>query len=330
MKNSFCLYRLPNHEKVYFLEGTAAPMQGVQNPDIGFVFAPFFGHLDAFILPGRAVEYSNELIHTKVDLFDSTMHSVSKESYLNYSNLAIDTLKNSDLDKIVMARNLVIGKPDGFDFVGFFDKMCSAYPQAFVYSWYSAYTGMWMGATPEVLIENKANSGTTMALAGTRTKAQFYDFSEKEIEEQQWVYRFIQERLTALGCHNIQKEELESFGAGNLVHLMNRITFEIDEIPQRWKILQGIHPTPAVAGYPQLEALDFIKKHELFNRKYYSGYLGPFTSNRMNIFVNLRCMQVHQNKLELFAGAGITASSSAEHEYLETDEKLKTLLQLLQ
>lgn len=329
MNKSLCLYRLPNQEKLYFLEGQAVPFKTVENPTIGFVFAPFINHLDAFILQGRAIEYTDETINTIVELADSTAFSVSKEAYVNYTNAAINTIKKEGLAKIVMARNYIKAKPNEFNPIAFFKELCSAYPQAFVYLWYCAETGMWMGATPEVLIENKANSGTTMALAGTRTKDEFYDFSEKEIEEQRWVYHFIQERLVALGCNNIQKEELESFGAGNLIHLMNRITFEINQIPERWKILQGIHPTPAVAGYPQIEALNFIAKNESFDRKYYSGYLGPFTSNRMNMFVNLRCMQVHNNHLELFAGAGITASSNAEKEWLETDEKLKTLLDLL-
>ena len=173
MTNSFCLYRLPNQEKVYFLEGTAVPIQAMQSTSIGFVFAPFFNDTGAYVLQGRAIEYNNETIKTVVDLSNSSLMSVSKEAYIAYTNSAINTIKRDGLAKIVMARNQVKAKPDNFNPIDFFNKMCAAYSQAFVYIWYSSETGMWMGATPEILIENKANSGTTMALAGTRTKDQF-------------------------------------------------------------------------------------------------------------------------------------------------------------
>ncbi len=329
MKNSLCLYRLPNQKQVYYLKGTALPLEEVTNPNIGFVFAPFYNNSSTYVIQGRAIERENEAIVADFSLDNSSLISCSKQAYLHNTNKAINTIKSGGLQKIVTARNYLVDKPENFEPIAFFDSLCAKYPHAFVYLWYCSSTGLWMGATPEILMENKANSGTTMALAGTRTKDQFYDFSDKEIEEQQWVYQFILERLQVLNCKNIQKEELESFGAGNLVHLMNRITFDITQSVDRWKILKGIHPTPAVAGYPQHEAISFIQENETFARKYYSGYLGPYTTQRMNMYVNLRCMQVHQNQLELFAGAGITASSNPEDEWLETNEKLKTILHLL-
>ena len=96
-------------------------------------------------------------------------------------------------------------------------------------------------------------------------------------------------------------------------------------------MLDLLHPTSAVCGMPQEPALDFLRKHEEYDRAFYSGYLGPVNiENETNIFVNLRCMQLLSQKAILYAGAGVTIDSDPEKEWQETEMKLQTLLNVLQ
>ncbi|MFT7281747.1 MAG: isochorismate synthase, partial [Cyclobacteriaceae bacterium] len=92
-----------------------------------------------------------------------------------------------------------------------------------------------------------------------------------------------------------------------------------------------LHPTSAVCGMPLQPALNFIKEVEGYERGLYAGFLGPVNFNNLtHLFVNLRCMQIiNDQKIRLYAGAGITADSDPNKEFVETQLKMNTLKNLL-
>jgi isochorismate synthase len=51
--------------------------------------------------------------------------------------------------------------------------------------------------------------------------------------------------------------------------------------------------------------------------------------DQMDLFVNLRCAQMIPKALVLYVGAGITQDSDPEKEWVETQNKSKTLLAAL-
>ena len=95
----------------------------------------------------------------------------------------------------------------------------------------------------------------------------------------------------------------------------------------------------------------FILQHEPYNREYYTGYLGELNirqetfrakggRNQENksyrslrktteLFVNLRCMKLVDDKATLFVGGGITKDSVPDDEWQETIEKSTTMLRIL-
>ncbi len=92
-----------------------------------------------------------------------------------------------------------------------------------------------------------------------------------------------------------------------------------------------MHPTPAVCGIPLDSAKQFIKQTEGYDRKYYTGFLGPCNVNgKTNLFVNLRCAELFANNINLYIGGGITKDSIPEKEWEETELKSKTLLSVLE
>ena len=118
---------------------------------------------------------------------------------------------------------------------------------------------------------------------------------------------------------------------GDLEHLKNEISIEKTN-GISWQLLaKKLHPTPAVCGVPFRFAQQYILDNENFDRKYYSGYLGPVNmAGETNLYVNLRCMQATKKSLLLYAGCGITALSNPENEWEETNAKLSLLQQLLE
>ena len=134
----------------------------------------------------------------------------------------------------------------------------------------------------------------------------------------------ITEELFVDKTHNLR--------AGNLWHLCNKISAKI--LPQTTvnQIINSLHPTPAVCGFPTEKAYEFILKNESYSREFYTGFCGLLNfqkDNEFYIFVNLRCMQLKDNQAIVYVGGGINKDSIPQDEWQETQNKAQTILKVL-
>ena len=192
---------------------------------------------------------------------------------------------------------------------------------------------MWMGATPEQLLKIENLVFKTVALAGTQKFQENATlvWQEKEKKEQQFVTDFI---ITSLNSEvvSLNQTEAYTFQAGNLVHLKTDIEGSFKADFDLKKVIGVLHPTPAVCGLPKEDSKAFIVEEEGYDRKFYAGFLGEINSNQqgdVDLFVNLRCMEVQENQVHLYIGCGITKDSDPEKEYFETANKAMTMKQIL-
>jgi len=182
----------------------------------------------------------------------------------------------------------------------------------------------------------------TLSLAGTqsasnpdgtlKTPAEAL-WSQKEIEEQALVSRYIIECFKKIRLREYLEEGPRTIQAGNLMHLGSQFTVDTHAVhyPQLGTVmLRLLHPTSAVCGMPRSAAFDFIQQHEGYDREFYSGFLGPVNiQSESHLFVHIRCLKLEGNRATLFAGAGLTEDSVPEREWQETEMKCQTLLRCL-
>ena len=129
---------------------------------------------------------------------------------------------------------------------------------------------------------------------------------------------------------NIQISKAYTQKAGNVVHLKSDISGKLKSDVSENDIINALHPTSAVCGMPLHVARNFILENEKYNRKYYSGFLGEFQmQEQTNLFVNLRCLEVLNNAVNVYVGCGITKDSNPEMEFLETENKSMTMRDVL-
>lgn len=210
-----------------------------------------------------------------------------------------------------------------------------SFPNCFRHIYFTHHTGLWFGATPELLLDY--NRDTTMAvsmsLAGTRKKTMDSDlfWDEKNTEEHDMVTEYI---FGVFNKYNLNPntDSGHSLSFGNIEHLCHIIKgqgrVELDAL------LHDLSPTPAVCGFPKLHALEAIGLLEKHNRFCYGGYVGVNDGNRIRLFVNLRCAFVHRSSesgycYTLFGGGGITAKSVCDNEWLETACKMSYLYRII-
>lgn len=250
----------------------------------------------------------------------------AREYYLQAHEL-LNGLNLMQMEKAVFSRV----KPVSFELshsMNLFHELEKTYPNAFVYLFSDHKLGTWIGATPEILLESHKGFVFTIALAGTR-RPEDSEWGEKERHEQQIVTDYITAVCKKAGLKSIETEGPYDFEAGPVTHIKTDISAELNGIPA-WKLACSIHPSPAISGFPQKQAIDLIHSVEPHQRGFYTGIIGHVSKDSSKLYVNLRCAQLFHEQAFLYLGGGYTLQSIPEMEWIETENKSKTLIQCIQ
>lgn len=337
-KLPFALYSLPDEKQIHCItqdSGITALDENSSFPSAeGFILYPFQYSKAVpayFIRAEHKFSFLDNDI-TKEDtagnyIFDTPTANnaeTTKPAYCQKITQAVNTINKGDIQKVILSRVQNTGTDVAP--IAAYIELFQIYPSAFVSLVYIPGKVLWITASPELLISSSEDELKTVALAGTK-KLGKADWTDKEREEQQMVTEYIHSVLDK-NCVNIKMDGPHETIAGNVVHLKTSFTAKLDA--GLWDLVMELHPTPAVCGIPKKQAMEFIAGTESHQRKYYAGFLGPCNVNgETNLFVNLRCAELSNNRADLFIGGGITSGSVLESEWEETVLKANTLLSVL-
>lgn len=296
-------------------------------------------HIDPVVSASHLDQFLQDIQETATEANTTSSKSFSANSYPQLVQHAVDEIADGRAQKIVLARYEDHPVAPDLDCYQKFEELNQQYPNAMTYACYLPGEGVWLGATPEELIELKDNKHfKTVALAGTQplpedTKLSNLSWTQKEIEEQALVSRYIIDCFKKIRLREFDDHGPKTVKAGQMAHLKTQFEVDMDTTHSPrlgTTMLNLLQPTSAVCGMPLAKSLEFIKAHEGFDREFYSGFLGPVQiENNTNLFVNLRCTRLRNNVARFYAGAGITEDSDPEKELLETDLKLKTMKRVI-
>lgn len=269
----------------------------------------------------------------------SLPNQINKPDFISLVQKGISAIEAGAFEKVVLSRNKSYPLEPDFAVWQAFCQLQAKYKNAFISLVSIPEVGTWMGASPEILVEiNNKKLFKTVALAGTQLLTPADNpanamWRQKEIEEQSLVERYILNCFKKIRLREYTEAGPRTVVAGNLMHLRTDFTVDMNQVPfpqLGTDMLALLHPTSAVCGMPKEAATDFIRQQEGYDRSYYSGFLGPVqVDGESHIFVNLRCMQLLEDTAVLYAGAGITAESESEKEWLETKIKMETMRDII-
>ncbi|MDY0104221.1 MAG: isochorismate synthase [Lentimicrobium sp.] len=298
-----------------------------------FLMAPFYPEAEicSFVPEFELHGYTFDPFTLKVNqnetrLPDHEGKTIDAITYQNKIAHIIQQIQQGQADKIVISRSIKTQKLQPHDSTALFKLLCQLHPQAYVYLAFFPGKGLWAGASPELLLRADSGGIETIALAGTRKAGTTAAWGAKEIDEQSWVSKHVLECLTNSGCQHIQVSETETINAGNASHLMTSFNAHIQKnsLPS---LIEMLHPTPAVCGWPREKAMQIIRETENYDRDFYAGYVGTFDKQgNAALYVNLRCLQIFNNTTVIYAGGGITAGSDPLAEWEETELKSRNML----
>lgn len=262
-----------------------------------------------------------------------TTSTADREAYHQAYEACLDAINKGFCQKVVLSRVEKHPRSPRFSPANLFQKACKAYPEAFVYLCHTSQSGTWLGSSPETLLENHGSKWSTVALAGTRSgnRKGLSGWDTKNLDEQRMVSYHVEDVLDRYGLKSY-KEGPVSSRAGELTHLKTTYYFSLPE-PLKGSMgdmLASLHPTPATCGWPIPKAQQLLNDCEKHQRAYYAGFVGPLqVAGNTALYVNLRCMHVLKDQLNLYAGGGLLADSNETAEWMETSLKLHTLASLL-
>ena len=352
----FVAYSLPNTFEIKALLQKDTVLHKIENyEESGFVFAPFDVRKDAILIPyskSRILLTLDEIIEEEKETVSFDINN-DKEHHVHLVNKGIDAIEKGQFKKVVLSRREKLALEGSPNVINIFKTLLNNYNSAFVYCWYHPAVGLWLGASPETLLNVERNRFSTMALAGTQDYKGTLDvaWKAKEKEEQQMVANYVVETLKD-HLTDIEVSETKTVKAGRLLHLRTDISGQLGaDFSGLQKLILKLHPTPAVCGLPKIDAMQFIIDNEHYNREFYTGFLGElnketkvtpragrrnvenraygFNKRSTHLFVNLRCMQLKDTQAILYVGGGITKDSDPEAEWTETVNKTRTMKNVL-
>ncbi len=326
------VYRKPQETKLTAVLQQTKDLHFVKDfTERGFVFAPFASE-DGLVLiqPDTVWEteanFKNSLENTSI-----APNEGDGASHVQLVEKGIQEIQKGNLKKVVLSRKIEVQIAK--DPTTIFKSLLGKYPNAFCYLFYHPKVGTWCGATPETLVKLKENQLFTVSLAATLPYKVNVEpeWGRKEVEEQQMVSDYIKGQLSPFMDH-LDISKAKSVRAGNLWHLQSEVKGTFYANINLKEVISALHPTPAVCGIPTKEAQKFILKNENYQRSYYTGFLGEINLNKpqeVSLYVNLRCMQLTASTASIFVGGGITGASNPKLEWEETQNKSKTMLNIL-
>ncbi|MFZ4773164.1 MAG: isochorismate synthase [Chlamydiia bacterium] len=186
-----------------------------------------------------------------------------------------------------------------------------------------------MGATPERLFERKKDLIFTAAIAGTLGIDQPSHLlleSKKDLKEHAYVVQDLLEKLKTV-CTEVHVDDHPTIlTSHHLYHLKTAIHGSLKPNITDQSLIQLLHPTSAVAGYPQESALKTLYEIESFDRGLYAAPFALMLDGTTLASVAIRSALLKKEHLYLFAGSGLVEGSTIEQEWNELNHKISPYL----
>jgi menaquinone-specific isochorismate synthase len=252
--------------------------------------------------------------------------------------VAIHAIQSKAIHKVVLARDLNGSANVAIDPRSVLRNLAVEYPS----TWCFSIAGL-VGATPELLLRLNRAMVTSRVLAGTISKtrndekdlalAASLARSSKDLEEHMYAVRSVAESLAPFCSSTNVPDSPFVLHLANVMHLATDVTGAISEGPTHvdvFTILEKLHPSAAVCGTPTNTAAKVIADLEGMSRGRYAGPVGWIDARGDGeLGIALRCGQIEEKEIRLFAGCGIVAGSDPRRELAESQAKFAPMLNAL-
>lgn len=240
---------------------------------------------------------------------------------------------DGDATKVVLAREVRVTADRPFSRRAVLDRLRHTFPGTMVFS-----LGPIVGASPELLVSRHGTQVRSHPLAGTTARsadptsdarlAARLLASAKDRWEHQITIDRVHETLLPHCSYLDAEAEPSVVAVANVQHLGTMVEGQLSlPAPSALELALRLHPTPAVGGEPQADALAMIDELEGLDRGCYAGPAGWVDAEGNGTWaVAIRSAEIDGAVARVFAGVGIVADSDPVAELDESRNKLQAVL----
>ncbi len=247
--------------------------------------------------------------------------------------IARERIAESDLQKAVFARALTLHADADIPTRPVITDLAARFDHAMVF----AVDGF-IGASPELLASRTDRTVRAHPLAGTAARsddaavdadhiASLLASSKDRVEHQITIDWLLTELLPF--CSYVDAEpEPSVLTLANVHHLGTLVEGVLSEpAASVLELVEAVHPTPALGGAPQADALALIDELEGFDRGRCGGPTGWVDASGNGQFaVSVRTAEIDGPTARIAAGVGVVAQSDPQAELEETQAKFRAML----
>lgn len=247
--------------------------------------------------------------------------------------IALEKIEAKELKKIVLARRSHLQSHQKINPYALIRTLRAHNPHTIVFLFALSPDLYFIGATPERLYQRKGKILTSISLAGTRKRgssveedqrlAQELLSNQKEKREFGFVEDFLSSKMQTL-CDDVDPLcDTQVLKLHHVQHLYQHFRGRLKEGITDQEIMNHLHPTPALGGFPTMPALHYQAKLEPFSRGWYGAPIGYLSPESADFAIGIRSLLIYQNEAYAFAGTGIVEGSDPEQEWDELNHKMR-------
>ncbi|MFD1347428.1 isochorismate synthase [Nesterenkonia halotolerans] len=257
--------------------------------------------------------------------------SHSEQHYLRAVRAAVDAIEHRRLEKLVLARDVVVAADAPLPTGPLLASLAADYADCWTY-----LAGDVLGATPEMLVKIRGQDLSARVLAGTvdgraglqRARTLLLE-DPKQRDEHRLAAQSLLDQLAPV-AHQLHAQDPPAvLELPNVFHLSTDVTGRLTAETPALLVAERAHPTAAICGTPTATAAELISTLEGLDRGAFSGPVGWIDAQGNADFgIALRggIIQEQGTQVRLYAGCGIVAGSVPEEELAETWAKMRPML----
>jgi len=264
---------------------------------------------------------------------------VNPEKWKETVKELVSHLKNGELKKAVLARELRLYFNDDVSVEGVLKRLLTEQRESYTFA-FESNGDCFLGASPERLVKKEGKNLYSTCLAGSIARGKTEEEDErlgqallgddKNLTEHRFVVEMIKEAMEQV-CEKVQlPDHPVLLKMRDIQHLYTPVVGVSKNQSSLFQLVDLLHPTPALGGFPKQDAVKMIREIEELDRGLYGAPVGWIDHNGNGEFaVAIRSALIQGNEASLFAGCGIISDSDADSEYNETKVKFKPMLSAL-
>lgn len=313
--------------------------------DKAYLTTNLFVHPDADVaklFEESMTEKTVLLKKTSIEATEDRAYTLTEIDPEQWKESVADTtsmIKEGKIEKVVLAREVIAETDETISVTTTLQRLIHEQPNSFIFAIERGHK-CFLGASPERLVQKSNGEVLSTCLAGSIKRGTFLEeddhlgeqllADQKNREEHAFVVEMIREALEEV-AGSVQIPDAPTLYKGrDIQHLYTPVVVKQANRVSLLDVVERLHPTPALGGFPQKESVKIIRDVEKLDRGWYSSPVGWIDHHDQGEFaVAIRSGLINENHASLFAGCGIVAESDPESEYEETKIKLKPMLSAL-